>query len=447
MYLDLENGKDSLAKEFGHVYRDTIKSANCTFIFQDLGGEFGEPDEHGNYSGLIGRVQRHEFDMAINWIRIDNLDYEPVIVGPIFSSADVAIISGRHSSNISFQNIIESNSTMKSIVVLYSAIIFIILYSTLVLIKVFNKNAKIRKRTSSLNVIRTVFKTAKRIMYYFIGRNYNSFQENTSWRILIIIITISHFVIITGYHKNLVKVDMTVIRAPSEIDSLRDLLERKDVSPMVFKLLHVNRIASKSDPNSDLGRFAARIHETNSSMVQIDLNEGIQVLGKLREKGLQIIQHKTALCIPRIGYDIYLKLICSFEPEFASQMRISQHSFAHGSLAFFYSKAIKASLRKYFDHKLRIFREHGIYKGYTAFYRITDMPMRPPSLTGEVITNDVVIKCMFNLGSDNQNKGQEFKPFNFEFVKSGLILMMSMFACCLLVFALEHVCYLILRHF
>lgn len=56
-------------------------------------GESGTPNATGYYTGMIGQLQRHEVDFGALLVRADSLAYDVVKLGPVFTYADMAIIT------------------------------------------------------------------------------------------------------------------------------------------------------------------------------------------------------------------------------------------------------------------------------------------------------------------------------------------------------------------
>lgn len=434
--FDLKDGQTSIELELGSLYLNPLRKANCSILYEGLSGELGEPDLNGNYSGLIGRLQRHEFDFVIYWIRTDYLDHEPVTVGPIFGPADVSIISGKHSPTNCTQNIISTTKTMDFLVLWYFILIWLLIVGLLISFKVVIRTCRIPKhQLTNAHLYKIIKNTSVQSLWFMLGRNSNKVKYQMSWKTIIYFLTLGQFVLLYGYHKNLISVDMTIVRSPQEINSIRDLLSQYKVIPKMFKLLFLKRLAIKSDPSTDLGQLGWKLRQHSDQYVlDWDFTSQESTLKNFADLLEEIINHKTAVCAPDVGFEILKKVICATAENIVPSLHHGSDTFARGSLAFFYSKHMQDVHRKFFDEKLRRFNEFGIYKGYEAYYR------RDKSLARKFNGDpEAQQSCMLDIGKVNNDKIPEYNPFNYDFIQPALYHLIYAYVTCFILHILIHV--------
>src|SRR5690349_14601717 len=81
-------------KIYLHITIIIIIFHSCSYVIsEDV--QLGSSDHHGNYSGIIGRLQRNEVDFAIHFMRLDAYNGEPIEMGPYIFAADMTILTGK----------------------------------------------------------------------------------------------------------------------------------------------------------------------------------------------------------------------------------------------------------------------------------------------------------------------------------------------------------------
>lgn len=300
--------------------------------------------------------------MCMHASRLDSLEYEPVLVGPAFSSADILLVSPLRNATKYRTNLIEVFNKFDELFYLYT-FIYSVLVITILLSSSYCRRShpkSILRRSRKLG--RKAIKILWSIFETFVDQNtYNpTFMSNRfSWLFFIMAI----FFAIVGVLLNLMATDQVAQIQAHRINSVDDLLSNEfdQYQPIIMKSLFVYNLLVTAKPESKNGRLYNRIMR-NMSVGVIKFN-GSDAFGMFN--GLSLFSDAVAgsnynFAIAAFLYrNTFTPIFCRLGPKIVSGVYTSTDSFAEGILSFYFNKNIDFDLERYLRFQMMTFNEFG----------------------------------------------------------------------------------------
>jgi hypothetical protein len=442
--IDLKKPLDAIQYQLRKLILDYYEeTTNCTTDYgdvDDMNVKAGSMAPNGSYDGFIGMIQRNDYDMVIFGARLDLLQNDPAIIGPVIGPADTVIGVGTYNDSQVKIGVLETMNNFDNETIGFILISFYVVCIVLLIIE-FSLRGCTRRRQSPLLLIKEIFdyifETTWKLMANFLG--YESFDSPfVSARLLMITAMFFNILLSSGFFKNLVKSDMTSVRPAKQINSMEDLLtdEFKSIQPVYIKQLYMAELLKLSKTDT-FNRLRNRI-ALNKSFSELDMNfdrKSGETFGILIKYTDLIAKHQAAILLPGLGIEIMHKFLCSFFPEKLGELRLARNRFAGGLFVHLFSKKIDPRIRKFLHYQMITVAEMAIYPGLEKFTVSQDFYYADPSV-------DPVTRSRCEFLRKTEKKQNEVVAYTLEnFIVPLYKVLGNVYAYCFVVFIFEFMFY------
>lgn len=332
---------------------------NCSFTGSD-GNDIGSDINQttGAYSGLIGRAQRNDTEVAAFLYRMDYFHAEYPLPGIPVSlgwSADVVIFmqkNGSHTGSLSLIELCIGN--FDAITVQFILISFFIFSVTLA----FTGNPSFSVKSLVNNIIDNMYRSVFAIIDQ---ENFDADDDHA--RIAVLFFNLFLLFGIHGIMFGLIGSDLVTDIDPPIIQSLDEFSNDSFVQPKILKTWWLLPVLEKTRNGSELWplKQAVEAHaEDNILAVPLDMVGMQALIGRLNG-------YDKALILPHI-FTLHTRgLACQFAPEMMKGFATSDHSFAQGVFATLLNFNIDPVLREMIEFLLMTQAEVGMELAMTRY--------------------------------------------------------------------------------
>ena len=381
---------------------------NCS-IEHVLYVEPGLPDENGTYNGAIGLIQQNRQDLAMVFVRPDALPFEPGKLTPVFSPADVTIISHRNRSRMATHELIHflyKDPSAYAYSCIFLFFIFSSLYAFVDITLSFTKlNAK--------SFLKRYFRTFQQVTALLVDQE-GFGPVSITGKVLCWTISVYYFVLICALLLNTIGAYLVVSIPANNINSLDDLLQHT-IQPYIVKNLFLYELLKAPPPNSKLHQLWLKTGAVNKGIFLVDVNNkdsGVEDLGKLFG---EIISSSAALVVQSHGLDIGMRAgFCMYYHEMENTVQ-ARELFAPGIITGLMSSKTHPFIQKVISYIFTSFFEMQVVVGLVKYFLFDSQ-----SIYGDTFAyNSRIIECA--------EKKTEFLPQEPSFAPFKLTDMSSMF--------------------
>ncbi|KAI1302323.1 hypothetical protein HDE_02482 [Halotydeus destructor] len=313
-------------------------------------------DQYGNYSGLIGQMQRNRLDFANYMTRLSSLKGRPVGIGSAMMAADVAIISKTRESFFIQTGVLDALNNFTLETYLW---ILIVLIDVLIIMTIG------QHMTGARSLVREVEDMLMHICYALVDQEHLANKQRPLQSVIWFTFNCAQLVVVFGYLCNFMSTDKIATVIPAQIDSLEDLLSPafSDIKPMMSTDLFLFDYLKLSPKGSHLGKLFAKIEEDKmASFVELADDE---VKLKLAAKQLDGLLNGTrSMSLMKFFVNTGVSIACMLDPEAANVFRMSRESYAQGILTSFYNRHVDHIFGKIVRHRSMPVFEMGTIKGF-----------------------------------------------------------------------------------
>ncbi|KAI1309110.1 hypothetical protein HDE_00336 [Halotydeus destructor] len=348
--LDTEKQFKRIISEINHY---PTHGLNCSEITID-GLTMGNSDRTGNYSGLLGMLQRQEVDYAPGLTRLDCLGGSSLRVMAVAGSAEVRIISKKmvpvNQSLEHFEPLIDTMFLFDN----YSLFtLFVSVMAVAMVISIGDSKAP-RKRflESALKTLWASFE----LMVSQGKHRYVTAVQRLPWLHL----TAGLFIIISGLFLNLLSTERVAQRELDQIDTFDDLFNKfNGQEPTIMANYFTNGLRHLTRPGTKENALFERIKSNENSTYKFDMKAGsTQELFHITAKK-QLDEGRRYLLFE----DMMLKpdVFCHILPTIFDKMHMSRDTILDGILAYLYNSNSDPMFVKYVSYRLTNKLEFGFF--------------------------------------------------------------------------------------
>jgi len=274
-----------IISQYNYRYVIILNKINCTFIYSS-DSDPGQPDDHGNYSGIIGQIQRNEFQFGMALVRPDSLPFEPGLISPVIMPADSIVLSHRNDSHRSYETNL-ANFVNHIHIVFYSNF----LLCSIILVIVFTWIVVAFEREKECDLLDPWKDTWTEFSNAIISCINNVLKQGSlsccSKEGNILSIIYGFFIFLSIHNLLLAKMgaDLVVVKHPPRIDSIKYFIDKEnvDIMPVILKklaLYDMLKSASIHRPESEMGCLWKVLQEKGAekSIFDGDMDESIITL-------------------------------------------------------------------------------------------------------------------------------------------------------------------------
>ena len=324
-------------------------------------------DQFGNYSGMIGVIQRDEADCGAHMVRSDSMPFEPVRVGPPLLPSDIAIISMTADANETVVDVLNVVDGVDQLTYRLAAVV-----ATLVVIWFVGLRHRLSRWTSS-RLLGTVWPQTVLIlcqMFQLVVDQEDLRLKSNRRRILWHHCVLFGYVAVFGYFLSLMSTDLVVSYPPPIIDSIDDHLSQhfNHVEPFVMKDMDYFLLMQQAPRATPIGRlYAQAMTNKDHNIYSVNVGNPTKTMGDLFRSIHQFQQgHRTILLQDMFAQKVGKLYVCLWtamhspdaEPS-CNRFHIARETFGHGLLGAFWSKRLKGPIRAYLEYRYRTALEMG----------------------------------------------------------------------------------------
>ena len=390
-----QNLQQSALATLGHAADTTniifkaLKSINCTIIESDY-VESGYPLPNGTYTGLIGMMQRREFDLAFIAARPDSLPYEPVLIGPMVLEADAVLITAKSRQKPINRELLELVNDVDFLVYVYLLMMIVVFCISYMITTYGLEMAK--EDQDDWDPI-SVAKHSYEVVYNSLAaivdqQNFSPVSDSS--KILVFFFVAGLFFGIFGIFLNKLGADLIRKNGPPNIDSIEHFANNiTHTKPVIIKklyLLSLLKTESKMRKDSTLGRLWSMMEkEQNETVFDIDMEamrkgdtqDQMKILSMVSDLLRDVEDRTKALILPRSIAVTATVVGCIINPINISRLHVSTESFAQGTLNSLMSHGIDPLLRKMWEYFGKNIYEFDLLKG-ANFMTAMEVPQMVP---------------------------------------------------------------------
>ena len=234
---------------------------NCSVTMIPFSGR-GTPNATGHYDGLVGMLQRNQFDITPVGVRIDALAFQPIKHSATMIDAEFCIVTGHRESTFIQRELISFISAFPFVFyVHFSTVIFIVtLLLSYISFAIVSEFDIIR---FTLYVMHITFDC-----WAYLLRQNVRYPSQSSSRVVFAAFAI-YVTCVTGYWLNEVGSNLKANRPVAQIDSLENLLETSEMKITYMQVFSLTEVMQSSPVNTNMNRLWNRV-KNNLDQAVID---------------------------------------------------------------------------------------------------------------------------------------------------------------------------------
>jgi hypothetical protein len=317
----------------------------------------GSPDSNGNYSGMIGDLQRDDIDAMIGSIRFDSLKY--FVVQPTTQGipADVVIVSQQRKAYRTYYGLVQLWTLSFDKLTLMSTISSLYIF---VVYLTFNRSPKrFLRRKSVKKFLRSLKKNITETLMSLMDQGNFPQSRRGSFNLLVLFFNLFLFFGVHGIVFGCLGADLIAWVVPPIVESLDEFTNTSRPSPTIVKNLWLKSFLDEVGPDErELWHFKQVLYSNEKENILDMPYEPVQS----QESGLQFLQMivngTKAYIVPNYYYKGFSPFLCQVVngTRFTAS---SKQLFAAGVMFPVMSRRIDPSLRIVFNYLIGTFVETG----------------------------------------------------------------------------------------
>ncbi|KAI1290899.1 hypothetical protein HDE_07830 [Halotydeus destructor] len=342
--------QDAIGQRFYELSSAPVRGLNCSESYKNILNS-GIYDENGNYSGLLGILQRDEADYAFQLVRTDAIVDDNIYVGPAIYSGSASIVSKTARYRILDIEVTDVVRQFHAVTWAYLGIIaFTIMAACSLMYLALTKNELTRLQTAE------VWKKPAWTFWEILISQVNFKYDYGCTSATRLVAAIGVFVVISSYLLNFMSCDQVTKQPLPLIDSLEAQLSHRfrSVVPTSYTNFFLYQKLLKSEPGTQLYDLDQLIREKGTYLdaeAYSKTPEKIQalVLGLLDDidRGNRTIISET------VFWDlISIQMLCALDSTKLIDVTVSE-PLNEGVLTFFFNKRLPADVIRYLDYHAR----------------------------------------------------------------------------------------------
>lgn len=217
--------------------------------------DVGHVDEFGNYSGIIGILQRHEADSGFIPTTIDSLAFDPVLVGATLLPAEAMLATVKHNDSMKEADVLGYFQSVPTIAYLY----FFITYYVIAVIFAFRGVRRVGRtyRRAPESIRKSLVRVSKGMWYVYSAIIEQNFPNPRKISVKVLWGSVMIFTFIsTQLVFGAMNVDMIVPIKGKNVETLQDLQDKSHAHmvPIIFKNMPLYKTFkdAKTSPYKDI---------------------------------------------------------------------------------------------------------------------------------------------------------------------------------------------------
>ncbi|KAI1306483.1 hypothetical protein HDE_00984 [Halotydeus destructor] len=344
---------------------------NCTEIeTEDI--RSGEIDEYGNYSGVVGMIQRKEVDYGLAWMRSDCLATESLDVLATIFEADVRIVSpilnesAKGSGSVEYQSVPDNFEPFLDTFTLVDQSSY---YCFLAAIFAVALIISIDKHRRNLNIDKVSLFSKQyahalwEVFELIVGQGKGNDDTNLL-RMMWLMWTVGLFIIISGVFLNLLRTEQVAQRTPAQIETMEDIVgpNFKGIQPTLVTNTFTYALSKLNlKPESNEKKLFDKLNSHDGNLIYMDspnkTKNTATIPGSIGDAKRKKDRY---FLIEEVLWSQLKPVLCHSSPDDARQIRTSGKPILGGLLITPMAKSVNFRLKKYTEYRLKNQFEFGI---------------------------------------------------------------------------------------
>ena len=376
--------KDDLLQKMLYMVASPYEMINCSKSYITGQWKIGSKQSDGSYDGMIGMMVRGEANSTALAYVLGATDDEPVIVGPVWTTTEMSILSGKATPGEEIHGAEGWLNNFESQVYMYLIITLFMFAMNYVftahacsifkrwrhILKVIANGGKIKELSKSTKNRRQkmlIMKLFKMALVAFWKCTTALFRSETfeapsvGHKFLVLLFSFGIFFLIQGYFLSLTSTDMIAVQPVPVIDTLNDFLTRSHFSHMNAALpdsLWQRAVIEGSRKESPEGKLWKRV----DYHIPIQVNDIEQLFAGLNPLVDHLLNQKKVLVVDKTIINLCKSVICQMKGyEIGSSLHIARgETFAEKLLTFSISKTSDERLIKWVNYRQSLLLQSGL---------------------------------------------------------------------------------------
>ncbi|KAI1285959.1 hypothetical protein HDE_11377 [Halotydeus destructor] len=333
---------------------------NCTeVVTSDV--RSGEPDQYGNYSGVVGMVQSGEVDFAYMYMRLDCLNSDTLgVMAPIYA-AGVRIVSPILDHGDSQDNVLPTSASdtfepfLDTLTLVDGPSYCLICVAILTVAMVISfENGRMLPRRQLVTV--------------FTGSLWNVFQLMVSQgkfrhktvllQSLWLVLTVGLFVIISGLFLNLLRTEKVAQRNPDQIETIDDINGTKfdRFEPKLIPNAFTYALRHQVKQGTKEGQIFKKVLKRKDNLVPL-VSSNSNIIQFLYES---MRTKDSYLLLEDLFWSPAKLMLCFVKPGNAIKVHTSRATVLDGILIVPFRPSVHLGFKLYVEHRLKNMFEMGL---------------------------------------------------------------------------------------
>ncbi|KAI1291024.1 hypothetical protein HDE_07695 [Halotydeus destructor] len=358
------------AENFYQLSAQVYKGLNCTESYRPSVITTGSRQQDGNYTGILGLLQRDEADFALQVVRVDAIPDHPVHLTSALASAEAAVYSQISLDIENVPDLLDVIDKFKDPILSY----FLAMASISAILLSYSlrarrrRNRKVNRRwkrvASYLRLMSTILRKAVELIVD--QENFKMRKNQHAGRMLWMFLCFSYLIVMFGYFLNFVSIDKVVYLDADAIHTLSDQLRAPfnvTKKPVAFKNFYLYDYLLKSREGSDLYKLH-KLMADNDNLLDLKLDRENEILPAIAKADQAMFAGSSSMVLEKfLYYSLFRNYQCAASG--GNDGGIVSAPFADGVLAYFVNRKMDPQLKDFFDRRTKvIFESHVSVVGF-----------------------------------------------------------------------------------
>ncbi|KAI1291026.1 hypothetical protein HDE_07696 [Halotydeus destructor] len=358
------------AEKFYQLSAQVYKGLNCTESYRSSTITTGYRQDDGNYTGILGLLQRDEADFALQLVRVDAIPDHPVHLTSALASAEAAVFSQISLDIMKVPDLIDVIHNFKDPILSY----FLVMVGIGVIVLSYSIRPR-RRQSRKFNTgsrrfvlyLRLSSKILRKAAELLVDQEDFKIRKNQhAARMLWIFLCSSYLIVMFGYFLNFLSVDKVVLLDADAINTLSDQLRAPfnvTKKPAIFKNFYLYDYLLKSREGSDLSKLFKMIVDSDN-LVDLKLDQENGVLPAVAKADRVMFAGSNSMVLEKFLYhSLFRNYQCTASD--GNDGGVVSSPFADGVLAYFVNKKMAPQVKGFLDRRTKlIFESHVSLVGF-----------------------------------------------------------------------------------
>ncbi|KAI1296823.1 hypothetical protein HDE_04968 [Halotydeus destructor] len=352
-----------LHQVFHNFNRYSTTGLNCSEVVTNS-ASCGERDEYGNYSGLVGMIQRGEIDYASSsHMRLDCLVSESLGALATFSEADVRILSPM----LNQRNITERFEPLLETLGLVDAYSYLALSVTMMAVAFVLTVGGNREESSVGRVAGRVTLSLWRIFELVVSQGKFG-RKGMLLPAVWLTLTVGLFVLISGFFLNMLLTEKVAQRSPDQLETIDDVIGTKfnSAEPTILAELFTYPLAKQAKKGTKQSKLFDKISSNKENLYSLNSPSDGEDFATSKRSNFVLAMKEAMnkknryLLYEDVLWKSLRPILCYTMPDIIKAAHTSKGTLLSGLITLPYRKNTDPRLTTYMAYRLKNYFEMGL---------------------------------------------------------------------------------------